>query len=97
MRPAGREMGFWRPLPDGEVELLLTHPTGIIEMYFGTVTPAKIDLKTDGVMRSPHAKEYTAATRMYGLVNSDLMYAMDMAAMGQPLQSHISAQLKRVA
>lgn len=97
LRPSGREMGFWRPLPDGEVELLLTHPTGIVEMYFGTVTPAKIDLKTDGVMRSPHAKEYTAATRMYGLVNSDLMYAMDMAAMGQPLQSHISAQLKRVA
>jgi hypothetical protein len=47
-------------------------------------------------MRSPAAKEYTAAHRLYGLVNSNLMWVMDMAAMGQPLQSHVSAELKRV-
>ena len=47
-------------------------------------------------MRSPHAKEYTAAHRMYGYVQSNLMWVMDMAAMGQPLTSHISAELKRV-
>ena len=28
----------------------------------------KITLRTDSVMRSPHAKEYNAATRLYGLV-----------------------------
>ena len=47
-------------------------------------------------MRSPAAKEYNAGARMYGLVNCDLLWAMDMAAVGQPLQSHVSAQLKRV-
>ena len=51
----------------------------------------------EGVMRSPRAKEYNAATRMYGLVESQLMWAMDMAAVGQELQSHLSATLKRVA
>ena len=66
-------------------------------MYYGTVEPARIQLKTDGVMRSPRAKEYNAATRMYGLVESQLMWAMDMAAVGQELQSHLSATLKRVA
>lgn len=96
VKPSGTEMGYWRPLPDHEVELLLVHPTGILEMYYGTCEPAKIMLKTDGVMRSPQAKEYNSATRMYGLVNGDLMYAMDMAAVGQSLQSHLSAQLKRV-
>ena len=96
VRPAAVESGFWRPLPDGEVELLLVHPTGILEMYYGTVEPAKIRLKTDSVMRSPRAKEYNAATRMYGLVDSQLMWAMDMAAVGQELQSHLSATLKRV-
>jgi hypothetical protein len=96
VRPLARELGFWRPLENNEVELLLTHPTGIVEMYHGTTSPAKIELRTDGVIRSPHAKEYNAAARMYGLVNSNLMWVMDMAAVGQPLQSHVSAELKRV-
>jgi hypothetical protein len=96
VRPLAVELGFWRPLENNEVEFLLTHPTGIVEMYHGTTSPAKIELRTDGVIRSPHAKEYNAASRLYGLVNSDLMWVMDMAAVGQRLQSHVSAQLKRV-
>lgn len=96
VRPLALELGFWRPLENNEVELLLTHPTGIVEMYHGTTAPAKIELRTDSVVRSPHAKEYNAAARMYGLVNSNLLWVMDMAAVGQPLQSHVSAELKRV-
>ena len=96
VRPLARELGFWRPLENNEVEFLLTHPTGIVEMYHGTTSPAKIEIRTDGVIRSPHAKDYRAAARMYGLVNSDMMWVMDMAAVDQPLQSHVSAQLKRV-
>ncbi len=96
VRPAAVESGFWRPQADGEVELLLAHPTGILEMYVGTMEPARVQLRTDAVVRSPHAKEYTSASRMYGLVESQLMWVMDMSAMGQPLQSHLSATLKRV-
>ena len=97
VRPLAKEVGFWRPLPDNEVELLLAHPTGIVELYHGTTSPAKIELRTDAVVRSPHAKEYAAGSRLYGYVNSNLLWAMDMAAMGEPLQSHVSAELKRVA
>lgn len=100
VRPLASEFGFWRPLeaqPDGtNVELLLTHPTGYVEMYAGHAEPAKVELRTDGVMRSPLAKDYSAAHRLYGLVNSNLMWVMDMAAMGEPLTSHVSAELKRV-
>lgn len=96
VRPAAVESGFWRPLANGEVELLLVHPTGILELYYGTMEPARIQLKTDGVLRSPSAKEYNAATRIYGLVESQLFWAMDMAAVGQELQSHLSARLTRV-
>ena len=96
VRPAAVESGYWRPLENGEVELLLVHPTGILELYYGTMEPARIQLKTDGVLRSPGAKEYNAATRMYGLVDSQLMWVMDMAAVGQELQSHLSGTLKRV-
>ena len=94
--PMARELGFWRVVEGGEVEFLVTHPTGILELYYGTPEPAKISLKTDGVLRSSHAKEYNAATRLFGLVNSNLMWAMDMAAVGHPLQGHLSAELKRV-
>lgn len=94
-RPAAMEMGFWR-MAGGEAELLLTHPTGIVELYFGTAESAKIELRTDGVLRSSHAKEYNAASRLYGLVNSNLLWAMDMAATGHPMTAHASAELKRV-
>lgn len=98
VRPLAREEGFWRVLDSGEIELLLTHPTGILEMYVGrrdSERPA-VQLATDGVLRSPAAKEYSSGARMYGLVESQLMWVMDMAAVGKPLTSHVSAQLKRV-
>ena len=82
--------------PGTELEVLLAHPTGFVEIYLGTVRGPRIDLATDLVARTSTAKEYTAATRLYGLVESDLLWALDMAAMGQPLQSHASARLKRL-
>ncbi|MEP6650154.1 MAG: FABP family protein [Lapillicoccus sp.] len=97
VRPLSTELGFWRPGEDGsEVELLLAHPTGIVELYYGTMEPARVTVRTDSVVRSPLAKEYNAGSRLYGLVESQLFWVMDMAAVGQELQSHVSAQLKRV-
>jgi hypothetical protein len=52
-------------------------------------------MATDIVARTSTAKEVTAGHRLYGLVGPDLAYAYDMAAVGQPLQPHLSAQLKR--
>jgi hypothetical protein len=99
VRPLSSESGYWRIGADGkdlDVEVLLSHPTGIVEIYVGEVDGARVTLHTDVVARVPSAKEYSAATRMYGLVEGDLLWVMDMAAVGQPLQSHASAQLKRV-
>jgi hypothetical protein len=53
-------------------------------------------MATDAVVRTVSAKEITAGKRLYGLVGADLAYAYDMAAVGQALQPHLSAQLKRV-
>lgn len=96
VRALAAESGFWRPGADGDLEVLLSHDIGYVEIYVGTVEGPRVTLQTDLVARTPSAKEYTAATRMYGLVDGDLMWVMDMAAVGQPLQSHASAQLKRV-
>lgn len=85
-----------RQQPARDLEVLLTHPTGYVEIYLGRVEGARVDLATDLVARTSTAKEYTAATRMYGLVEGDLLWVMDMAAVGQPLTAHASARLKRV-
>ncbi|HEX8004707.1 MAG TPA: FABP family protein [Mycobacteriales bacterium] len=96
-RPLHAETGYWRPQPDNGVEVVLAHPTGIVEIYYGTVAFSRIELATDLVARTSSAKEVTALKRLYGLVDGTLMYAVDMAAVGQPLQSHLSATLERVA
>src|SRR5437762_1766758 len=59
-RPLGMETGFWRPQPEGKLEVLLAHPTGITEIYLGEVTGAKIEMATDVVARTASAKEVTA-------------------------------------
>lgn len=107
VRPLAQETGYWRPQTRTEengtagttrtiLEVLLSHPTGISEIWAGEADGAKVELRTDVVARTETAKEYTAGHRLYGLVNGDLLWAFDMAAMGQPLQSHLSAQLKAV-
>jgi len=95
-RPLALETGFWRPQPDGALEVVLAHSTGITEIYLGAVTGTRIDMATDAVARTSTAKEVTAGRRLYGLIGADLGYAYDMAAVGKPLQPHVSAQLKRV-
>ncbi|HET9972749.1 MAG TPA: FABP family protein [Streptosporangiaceae bacterium] len=102
--PLGTESGYWRPRPDSQLEVMLAHPTGIVEIYLGEITGTRIEMATDVVARTATAKEVTAGHRLYGLVGAgapgeqqDLAYAYDMAAMGQELQPHLSAQLRRVS
>jgi hypothetical protein len=95
-RPLHAETGYWRPRPEGGLEVVLAHPTGIAEIYYGTVAFSKIELATDVVVRTSSAKEVTALKRLYGLVDGRLMYAVDMAAVGHPLTPHLSASLERV-
>lgn len=99
IRPSGTETGFWRAGPTPRsLEVMLTHPTGIVEIYVGEVAFTKIELITDMVARTETAKEVSAAKRLYGIVeDGDLAYAMDLAAMGQPLQAHLSAKLAKIS
>lgn len=97
VRPGARETGWWRPGKEPrDVEVVLAHPTGIVEVYVGEVVFHKVELRTDVVARTETAKEVTALHRLYGLVEGDLAYAVDMAAVGEPLQPHLSARLTKV-
>jgi hypothetical protein len=79
-----------------DIEVSIVHPTGVSELYLGQVKGPRIDLSTDAVMRTRSAKEYAAATRIYGLVDNHLLWAWDIAALGQDLRTHASARLAKV-
>jgi hypothetical protein len=79
-----------------DIEASILHPSGISELYVGQIKGARVDLATDAVLRSQSAKDYRAATRMFGLVDGALMWVWDIAALGNPLESHASARLERV-
>ncbi|WAC66559.1 FABP family protein [Agrococcus sp. SL85] len=84
--------------PDGAFDLqaLIAHPAGVAELYLGTIAGPRIDLATDAVLRGAGAKDHAASTRMLGLVDDHLLWAWDLAALGQGLESHASARLARV-
>lgn len=106
VRPLATETGFWRPRPDNGVEITMAHPTGYAETWLGRVevtglvnaeiTGAKLELRTEGVLSTPSAKEYLEGQRLYGLVNGKLLWTFDMAAVGQDLSNHLAASLSRV-
>jgi hypothetical protein len=86
-----------RNADDGfDLEVSLVHPDGVSELYLGQVKGPRIDLATDAVMRTAGAKDYAAATRLYGLVEDHLLWAWDIAALGQDLRTHASGRLAKV-
>ena len=95
IRPAGSEVGFWRPKENNVLEVLLAHNTGIVEGWLGVMDGPKIQLAMDQGYSSPTAKIVTAGSRLYGLVEGELFFAYDMAAEGQTLQSHPWSSLER--
>ena len=79
-----------------DIDVAIIHPDGVSELYVGQVNGPRIDLATDAVVRTAGAKEYSAATRLYGLVENHLLWAWDIAALGQELRTHASARLAKV-
>lgn len=79
-----------------DIEAAIVRSDGVSELYVGQVKGPRIDLATDAVVRSSGTKQYSAATRMYGLVEQRLLWAWDMAALGRSLSSHASASLTKV-
>lgn len=98
IRQAARETGFWRPQADGNLEVLVTHVTGIVEVYYGrALTLTSWEISTDAVVRTTSAKEVAGSTRLYGVVGGTLAYVDEREMVGQPRQPHLSAQLARYA
>jgi hypothetical protein len=94
-RPLHAETGFWRAKPGGTVELVLAHPTGIVEVQEGRLDGGRIELKSTTMATTATAKQVTAVARRFDLAGDRLRYTLAMAAVGQPLQHHLAAELHR--
>jgi hypothetical protein len=78
------------------VELVLAHPTGIVEVEEGRLDGGRIELASTTMAGTATAKEVTALRRRFDLDGDRLGYTVAMAAVGQPLQHHLAARLTRV-
>ena len=98
--PMHAESGYWRfPVP-GLVEVVLSHPTGINEIEQGTITVTQsgvieIELVSKVITRTTTAKAVTELERTLTIDGDVLDYSVRMAAVGLPLQHHLSARLVR--
>ena len=97
--PLHAETGYWRLIGGTTIEVVLAHPTGILECLGGTLDnegPLVLDLRTSSLAATPTAKEVTEVHRRFELTGHELRYDIAMAAVGQPLTHHLSATLQRV-
>jgi hypothetical protein len=94
-RPLHAETGYWRPQPDGRLELVMAHPTGIAEIAEGRVIGTSIELTGTRLAATPTAKEVTEVERSIQVEGDVLRYDLRMAAVGEPLLPHLRAELRR--
>ncbi|MDQ3767370.1 MAG: FABP family protein [Actinomycetota bacterium] len=99
--PMHGETGFWRPKPGGRLEVVLAHPSGVVEVEEGTMVvdgrAARFELATTTVGLAATAKSVDALTRSFTIEGDRLSYSVGMAAVDQSLQHHLGAELHRVA
>jgi hypothetical protein len=97
--PLHAETGFLRVPQPGHIELVLAHPSGITEIEVGSYSVQdniiELELVTTDVGLTPTAKEVTALGRSLRLDGEELSYSLRMGAVGQPLQHHLAAVLRR--
>lgn len=101
--PMHSESGYLRHPAVGQIELVVSQPTGVTEVHTGTITTddttddttTVLKLSTMSVACTPTAKEVTAVERTWRLRGDLLSYEVFMAAVGQPMTLHLQATLER--
>ncbi|MDR2252823.1 MAG: FABP family protein [Bifidobacteriaceae bacterium] len=101
-KPWHEESGYWRVLPSAsrkpplELEVLIADAAGFLSLYVGEVSGQRASLGTDAMMRTASAPPVGAATRLYGLIQGDLLWTWDIAGFELELGSYMAVSLSRV-
>jgi hypothetical protein len=95
-RPLHAESGYWRPQPDGGLEVILAHPFGVTEIEIGTVAGRRVELVSRSLVCSPSAKEIHGVERSFFVADDLLTYDVRMAAVGNAMAHHLHAELRKV-
>jgi hypothetical protein len=94
-RPLHTEAGYLRPQSDGLLELVVARPSGLAEVDEGIVRDGHLELTSTLIARTPTAKEVTEVRRVLDVDGDVMRYQLEMAAVGQPRQFHLEAELRR--
>jgi THAP4-like, heme-binding beta-barrel domain len=97
--PMHTESGYVRVTGPGTtghaVELVLSMPTGVVEVLVGTVVDGDISLTSTLVGMSPTAKRVDATERRFRLEGELLVVDMGMDAVGRGFHHHLRSELHR--
>lgn len=98
-RPLHAETGYLRVPSPGRVEWVLAHPTGVTEIQEGTLSVEDgvldMELTASNIGLTASAKKVTALGRSIHIDGDLLTYTVRLGAVGQPLQHHLAATLRR--
>lgn len=94
--PLHSEMGYLRPAGADGVELVASHPFGVVEISEGTIVGGTIELRSKTLTPSSTSDPIDEVVRILRIDGARLTYDFEMATNGQPLQFHLKATLKRV-
>jgi hypothetical protein len=98
-RPLHAETGYLRVPQPGRVELVLAHPNGITEIDAGTYSVTgdliEVELSSTTIGLASTAKEVNSLGRSFRVDGDELSYTLRMGAVGQTLQDHLAAVLRR--
>ena len=93
--PLHSETGYIRPAGHRKAELVVAQPTGIVEVHVGVLEKNRIEFRTSLVGLSTTAVDVSQVKRAIEVREHTMTYRLDMAAVDQPMQIHLEAQLTR--
>ncbi|XP_030965724.1 UPF0678 fatty acid-binding protein-like protein At1g79260 [Quercus lobata] len=93
--PMHSESGYWRPRPDGTIEVVIAQSTGLVEVLKGEYDAEEKVIRLQSELVG-NASKVEKITRIFQLIGGDLSYVVQMATNATSLQPHLKASLKKL-